>query len=76
MKAWLSTTPVEGERYAATQRSSGSSARASAAVSGCRSVTPFASACCRIACSFGSWFSAVATSSLPQRRYGIPRSSQ
>ena len=59
--------PVEGDRSAATQSSSGSSARAALAPSGSRSVTPLRSAVALMAPSLASWLSCVATSSLPQR---------
>ena len=59
--------PVDGETSAATQASSGSSARAALDPSGSRSVTPFFSAVSLMAASLGSWLSRVATSSFPQR---------
>ena len=67
MKPWLSMMPVEGEINAATQASSGSSARAALPPMGSRSVTPFLAAVSLMAASLGSWLSCVATSSLPQR---------
>ena len=68
--------PVEGDSRAATQATSGSSARAALAPSGSRSVTPFFSAVSLMAASLGSWLSAVATSSLPQRACDTEFSAQ
>ena len=41
-----------------------------------RSITPFAWAFATISSNFGNWLSSVATSSLPQRLCGTPRSAQ
>ena len=50
--------PVEGDSSAATQATSGSSARAALAPIGSRSVTPFLAAVSLMAASLGSWLSA------------------
>ena len=76
MKPWLSTIPVDGEISAATQASSGSSARAALAPIGSRSPTPFLSAVSLMAASLGSWLSCVATRSLPQRAWPTLFSAQ
>jgi hypothetical protein len=76
ISTWLSTMPVDGEYSAAVHSSSGSIARAKSRDIQRRSSTPFSSERARIVSSTGCWPADVATISLPQRRYGTPRSSQ
>ena len=66
ISAWLSTTPVSGESSAISQRTSGSSARASAASTQRRLSTPEALARAMIVSSAGFCAALVATISLPQ----------
>jgi hypothetical protein len=68
--------PVDGECNAATALSAGSIARAAAPSIRCTSLTPFACACACSASSAGSSLSSTATTSLPQRRWAMPRSAQ
>ncbi len=74
ISAWLSTTPVSGESRAISQRSSGSSALASAPESQRRESTPEARARAMIVSSAGFCASEFATISLPQALCGKPRS--
>ena len=76
MSAWLSMIPVEGECSAPMQKSSGSRRATSSLAIQSMSVTPLACAFSRSAASSGSWFSFVATISLPQRRCGTPCDAQ
>jgi len=76
ISAWLSMMPVEGESSAASAFNAGSSARASAPLSGWRSVTPQARAWASMAASLSVSAGLVATMSLPVRRCGMPRAAQ
>jgi hypothetical protein len=76
MKPWLSTMPVEAEKKARMQETSGSMALTSSGVFQVRPSTPLAWAWSQIAWSFGNWSSDVATISLPQASTFTPRSAQ
>ncbi len=68
--------PVDGDSRAAVHASAGSSARASAPVSGRRSSTPLAAAAARMPASRVSSSASVATISLPQLLNATPRVRQ
>jgi len=68
--------PLEGDTRAPTVVRAGSRSATSAALIRVRSITSLAWAFATISSSLGNWLSSVATSSLPQRLCGTPRSAQ